>query len=222
MHATWIDIMIREDERKTKKSTYHFTIIDTKPQVIARAILVFLLLEDLTDKKSLTLFYTFMNHIMPPQAYKKLQATISRAINLLKQPTATLSWFDVLQKDRGAIKHALKLWQNKTSQMFSTNTFCLKIAIDTAQQAMSQWLPDPDGMPPLAKGLAKDKLLYDRAGITLPPPSFADQDPLEVRELVANKSFPKNITADCWPDWTVHGCRMPLLSTWSKWNNKPR
>ncbi|KAI4759284.1 hypothetical protein E4T52_07271 [Aureobasidium sp. EXF-3400] len=198
--------MFREDELKTKKSTYHFTVIDTKPQVIARAMLIFLLLEELADKKSLnpdkakeilaTLFYTFMNHIMPPQAYKKLQATISRAIRLLGQPTATLSWFDVLQKDRGAIMNALKLWQHRTSQMFSTNTFRLKIALDTAQQSMSPWTPEPGDMPPLAKGLAKDKTLYERAGITLPPPSFSDQDPLKVRELVADKSFPKNITAE--------------------------
>jgi len=197
--------MVKEGERKTKQSTYHFTIIDTKPQVIARAMLVFLLLEELTDKRSLnkekaeeilaTLFYTFMNHIMPPQAYKKLQMTISKAIRLLEQPTTTLSWFDVLQKDRGAVIEALKLWQLKTSQMFSTNTFRMKIAIDTANQSMSQWTPEPGDMPPLAKGLAKDKILYDRAGITLPPPSFSNQDPIKVRELVADKSFPKNITA---------------------------
>jgi hypothetical protein len=215
MHATWIDIMVREDELKTKKSTYHFTVIDTKPQVIARAILIFLLLEELADKKSLNpdkakeilaaLFYTSMNHIMPPQAYKKLQATISRAIRLLGQPTATLSWFDVLQKDRGAIMNALKLWQHRTSQMFSTNTFRLKIALDTAQQSMSPWTPEPGDMPPLANGLAKDKTLYERAGITLPPPSFSDQDPLKVRELVADKSFPKNITAE----WSAK-----LDSTW--------
>lgn len=206
MHGTWIDIMIREKERKSKKSTYHFTIIDTKPQVIARAMPIFLLLEELSDKKSLnlekakeilaTLFYTYMNHIMPPQAYRKLQATISKAILLLDQPTATLSWFDVLQKDRGAIKHALELWQHKTSQMFSTNTFRFRIALDTAQQSMSPWTPEPGEMPPLAKGLEKDKILYDRAGITLPPPSFSEQDPMKVGQLVADRSFPKNITAD--------------------------
>ncbi|KEQ71506.1 hypothetical protein M436DRAFT_74564 [Aureobasidium namibiae CBS 147.97] len=197
--------MVKEGERKTKQSTYHFTIIDTKPQVIARAMLVFLLLEELTDKRSLnqekaeeilaTLFYTFMNHIMPPQAYKKLQMTITKAIRLLAQPTTTLSWFDVLQKDRGAVIKALTLWQHKTSQMFSTNTFRLKIAIDTANQSMSPWTPEPGDMPPPAKGLAKDKILYDRAGITLPPPSFSNQDPIKARELVADKSFPKNITA---------------------------
>jgi hypothetical protein len=80
--------------------------------------------------------------------------------------------------------------------MFSTDTFRLKIAIDTASQAMSPWTPGPGDIPPLAKGLAKDKILYDEAGITLPPSSFSDQDPMKVRELVEDKAFPKNITLD--------------------------
>lgn len=169
-------------------------------------MLIFLLLEELADKKSLnlqkaeailgTVFYTYINHIMPPKAWRKLQSTILKAINLLEQPTAILSWFDVLQKDRGAIKNALKLWQHKTSQMFSTNTFREKIASDTFQQSLNPWIPGPDVVPPLAKGLAKDKLLYDRAGVTLPPPSFSNQDPAKVREIVADTSFPNNITAE--------------------------
>ncbi|KAH0171242.1 hypothetical protein KCU67_g2279, partial [Aureobasidium melanogenum] len=131
---------------------------------------------------------------MPSKAWEKLQTTISKAIKLLEQPTAILNWFDVLQKDRDSIKNALKLWQHKTSQMFPTNVFRKRIARDTFQQSLNSWVPSPDELPPLARGLAKDKLLYDRAGVTLPPSLFSD--PTKVREVVADKSFPNNITAE--------------------------
>jgi len=198
---------IHEHERKqAEKSTakYHFTIIDTKATVIARAMIIFLLLEELSDTSNIstdqreeilgTLFYVYINHIMPPKAWQKLQSTISQAIELLSQPIAAFTWFDILQKDRNAIRNALALWQHQTAKDWPTREFRKRMLLDTMKQMMNPYATG-DKIP-TPKGCKKDAVLYQKACIVTPPPSFLQDDPSNLKEVMASKNFPKNITDD--------------------------
>ncbi|THX55784.1 hypothetical protein D6D06_04705 [Aureobasidium pullulans] len=204
MHAI---CTIHEHERKqAEKSTakYHFTIIDTKATVIARAMIIFLLLEELSDTSNIstdqreeilgTLFYVYINHIMPPKAWQKLQSTISQAIELLSQPIAAFTWFDILQKDRNAIRNALALWQHQTAKDWPTREFRKRMLLDTMKQMMNPYATG-DKIP-TPKGCKKDAVLYQKACIVTPPPSFLQDDPSNLKEVMASKNFPKNITDD--------------------------
>ncbi|THZ17767.1 hypothetical protein D6C90_09856, partial [Aureobasidium pullulans] len=203
LHGTWMKIHEHERKQAEKPTAkYHFTIIDTKATVIARALIIFLLLEELSDTSNMstdqreeilgTLFYVYINHIMPPKAWQKLQSTISQAIELLGQPIATFTWFDILQKDRNAIRNALVLWQHQTAKDWPTSEFRKRMLLDTMKQMMNPYATG-DKIP-TPKGCKKDAVLYQKACIVTPPPSFLQDDPLNLKEVMASKNFPKNIT----------------------------
>ncbi|THX13095.1 hypothetical protein D6D18_00230 [Aureobasidium pullulans] len=184
-------------DAKQEKTAYLFAAT-----VIARALIIFLLLEELSDTSNMstdqreeilgTLFYVYINHIMPPKAWQKLQSTISQAIELLGQPIATFTWFDILQKDRNAIRNALVLWQHQTAKDWPTSEFRKRMLLDTMKQMMNPYATD-DKIP-TPKGCKKDAVLYQKACIVTPPPSFLQDDPLNLKEVMASKNFPKNIT----------------------------
>ncbi|THY11437.1 hypothetical protein D6D01_08920 [Aureobasidium pullulans] len=141
-----------------------------------------------------TFSYVYINHIMPPKAWQKLQSTISHAIELLGQPLATITWFDILKKDRDAIKNALTMWQHQTAKDWPTSEFRKRMLTDTMKQMMNPYAAG-DHIP-TPKGRKKHSVLYQKACIVTPPPSFLQGDPLKLKEVMASKNFPKNITDD--------------------------
>lgn len=68
---------------------YHFTLLDLKPAILARDLIVFSLLDDLSRLRTgseeeldtlLTLFYTWAGVLMPAYACDGLQRTISQVL----------------------------------------------------------------------------------------------------------------------------------------------
>ena len=86
MHATFVLIFRDRMQGKLKGRSFHFTLVDIKPAVIARDLVVFLLLDDLskiartsTSKRFLLLsclYYTYLSPIMPGRLAAILQARI--------------------------------------------------------------------------------------------------------------------------------------------------
>ncbi|THZ30952.1 hypothetical protein D6C89_01178 [Aureobasidium pullulans] len=95
-------------------------------------------------------------------------------------------------RDRNAIRNALVLWHHQTAKDWPTSEFRKRMLLDTMKQMMNPYATG-DKIP-TPKGCKKDAVLYQKACIVTPPPSFLQDDPLNLKEVMASKNFPKNIT----------------------------
>jgi hypothetical protein len=85
---------------------FHLTVIDIKPAVLARNILVLLMLEtigthdvELVEKTHLLpcLYYVYLTPITPRAAFDVLQKYVKLAIELLEDHKESLPFLDVAQ-----------------------------------------------------------------------------------------------------------------------------
>ncbi|KAF2145383.1 uncharacterized protein K452DRAFT_295032 [Aplosporella prunicola CBS 121167] len=207
MHATLVDIANQERQSgKASQTRYHFTIVDWKPAVIARNIIVFLLLEELTDKSITsckekkeeilaTLFYVYIGVIMPPKAYEKLQRTISAAISFLNAPDGSLQWIQVPEKDKASIRGSFQRWQQEVAPVYTTKRMREQVYVHLEEQAsegeglLSQVKP-----PPSCK---KDCTMFAAAAVLIPPKSFLEEDSLGLSTILTKKS-PERAMRGAW------------------------
>lgn len=73
-----------------KDKRYHFTLVDLKASALARDLIFFWLLDELSQSSGSTtrdiavaMYFIFIGTIMPSGAYKKLQSTITKVIDAL-------------------------------------------------------------------------------------------------------------------------------------------
>ncbi|KAF2418776.1 hypothetical protein EJ08DRAFT_739021 [Tothia fuscella] len=118
---------VASEERKSDsvvQGKYHFTIVDHKPEVIARDLLVLVLLGELSEilsEKSATseravlitttLFFVYNAQIMPSFAFAYLQETITKTILGLQAGAPSFPWLDV-RNDQAVLIGVLRTWQN--------------------------------------------------------------------------------------------------------------
>jgi hypothetical protein len=123
-------VMITESELKApSKRTFQITVNDIKPHVIARNLVIWLLLDELTKNEDSSLeitnavFFIFCTAIMPAGAYGWLQSTISKAIMALETGTGMPSWVKVPSSDHPLVLQVLESWKNKAPQLYSNSFF---------------------------------------------------------------------------------------------------
>ncbi|TKA65542.1 hypothetical protein B0A55_09869 [Friedmanniomyces simplex] len=104
-----------------KVGDIHFTVVDIKPAVIARDLLILMLIDRLgrtNDSKQkggqglifACLFYTYLAPVMPAPVYGTLQNYIKMLIDILENRHALLSYLDVPQIYRPDILKILREW----------------------------------------------------------------------------------------------------------------
>ncbi|KAK6066355.1 tetratricopeptide [Seiridium cupressi] len=110
---------------------FHFTLLDIKPAVLARDLLMFRLLLDAAKESSekssetlVTLSYLFAAQLMPDWSYARLQTAIKDLIGELQKPKADImTRFYVDSTNRAQICHHLRNWQKPPQQWYGTSAF---------------------------------------------------------------------------------------------------
>lgn len=134
LYATIIDIA-RMEERVSKppKRKYHATANDIKDVALARNLVMFYLLDDLSQMETsvndepiellATIYFTYAGHVMPSYIANRLQKVIKRVAAALRSGEDLLSWVDVRDSDINGLLECLDAWQGELKTRYSVNEF---------------------------------------------------------------------------------------------------
>jgi hypothetical protein len=183
MYATLV--MIAESEsRAPSKRTFRITVNDIKPHVIARNLVIWLLLDELTKNEDSSLeiinavFFIFCTAIMPAGAYGWLQSTISKAIRALETGTGMPSWVKVPSSDHPLVLQVLESWKNKAPQLYSNSFFVTETL--RAMHRSEPFSMDGYSVPEECRG---EVYCYWRTLALRPPRALMHKDELELEKL---------------------------------------
>jgi hypothetical protein len=132
--------------RSTRK--IHFTLNDILPDVFARDLVFFNLLDELsleiktaptdkttqleTDKKVATLFFLYTCQLVPTYVNDELQRVISKTVSMLEggDQEKPPSWIYIAPSTRNAILPLLRSWQSDVFALYSTREIQIKAKVD--------------------------------------------------------------------------------------------
>ncbi|VUC28940.1 unnamed protein product [Clonostachys rosea] len=117
LYATIVCAAMVAPESTGKK--LHFTLVDVKPAVFARDLLVFHMLvamrsqdDEKREETSWAIAYVFAGQVMPAWAYETVRESISALITTLEDVSNNvMDIFYVSEPSRAKIIHVLKQWQ---------------------------------------------------------------------------------------------------------------
>ncbi|KAL8658086.1 MAG: hypothetical protein Q9226_001290 [Calogaya cf. arnoldii] len=145
LYATLIEIARLETlDGRPPTRKYHATINDLKAPALARDLVVFYLLDDLS-KISLSakqqesehlaaIFYLYAGSIIPPFAARMIHDTIKRVETALRSEQDLLLWLHIDKHSKEAILRSLKSWQRDVKSTFPVGmmvAMCTKHFKDT-------------------------------------------------------------------------------------------
>jgi hypothetical protein len=157
LYHTFMNITSEELTNPTKR-TFNLVVNDSKPHVIARNLVIWILLDtcpwergssDKPDPRILnTIYFIFSSLVIPPQDYERLQQTISTAIAALDAEKLP-SWIEIPNsRHRAAIMRVLKSWQSSAANLNTTEEIVSEIVpamADQTEAAMMASLNIKDG-----------------------------------------------------------------------------
>jgi hypothetical protein len=124
------------EEVSSSTCQYHFAINDIKPEVFARDLVIFLLLDRLSDPSLMsmksarlqqTLYYVYISQVTPPEAYGDLQEIISHAIQITESKSAVPEWLCWKPKDVPLMLQIFQAWSNTVSRIYSCAYFTKEV-----------------------------------------------------------------------------------------------
>ena len=132
LYATMIEIArLEEKDDKPSRRKYHATVNDIKDVALARNLVIFYLLDDLSRTSHLSpdqlteqlaaLFFVFSAAVMPPYVADRVQDTIKRAASALRSGTDLLPWVHIPACDKEAIVQCLESWQGDLKSKYRVN-----------------------------------------------------------------------------------------------------
>ena len=180
MHATFVLIFRDRMQGKLKGRSFHFTLVDIKPAVTARDLVVFLLLDDLskiartsTSKRFLLLsclYYTYLSPFMPGRLAAILQARIQRVIDILEDKQPPPGYLDIPHIHRPEVLRVLKQWQHDASARLPVSKLRQEIVWQRHSERIKLGLrvgPMPDTLP----DWKLEEQFYEQTGVlTMPEP----------------------------------------------------
>ncbi|KAK6829509.1 hypothetical protein PG987_010093 [Apiospora arundinis] len=175
---------------------FHFTLLDIKPSVFARDLLIFRLLLDTKHESKVkasetlaVISYLFTASTMPAWAYSRAQTAISGLLRELGTHDATImTKFYVSNADREAISVHLRNWQKEPEGWYSTSEILNRIQaelLNTKTKRMLGQGNEPDnGAPPGCQSGSPDVLEYEDLGVMLPPTNLLKEHEERLVELL--------------------------------------
>lgn len=181
--ASLMGILAEEGLKRIEADThYHFTIVDHKPAVIARNMIILSMLGDLastihrgentrTQKLMATLYYIFLAPIMPPTLHAILQANIQEVISSLEERNERHSFLDLPQTYRAEVLRVLREWQHEVGEQYPPSKLRPKIvqarimADSTDNDQLSKYMDVDNSMPRAPSGCKKQEEFYRKTAI---------------------------------------------------------
>lgn len=176
MFVTFMAIFSDRLQGKLKDQSFHLTLVDIKPAVIARDLVLFLLLDDLSKlarargpspKRSLLqacLYYTYISLIMPSRVAAVLQARIQLAIAILEDKQPPPAYLDIPHIYRPEVLRMLKQWQHDAGARLPVSKMRREIVRQRSLERMRMGLrmgPMPD-VPPEWR---LEQQFYEQTGV---------------------------------------------------------
>jgi hypothetical protein len=190
VYTTFMHILMHRTKGKLKDRSFHFTLVDIMPAVIARDLVVFLLLDDLSkiisrvsmsrserDLLLQCLYYTYLSPIMPGRLAAVLQARIQRAIDILEDKQPPPTYLDIPHIHRPEVLRVLKKWQHDASARLPVSKMRRAIVSQRFPERMKWNLKHSASMghmPDTAPEWRMEQQFYEQTGVlTMPKPHDA-------------------------------------------------
>jgi hypothetical protein len=187
-------IGISEFEKPSKvRKRYHFTIVDINKCAIVRDLIVFMLLDKLSDldmssDEALTLrntiFFSYMSTMMPHFAFNRLHKTIDQALTCLKSGKQPLKWVYLHTSDIPLYIEVLTNWRGKGLNLFTPSKAISIVTTQLKNGEIAGFAPE------LLPGCKKDNILYFGTAMLRPSEKILElYDPgmLELLQDYSNK-----------------------------------
>lgn len=174
------------EKRKASEKKFHFTLLDLKPAVFARDLLLLQLLSDLVSEPKaksretlVALSYMFGAQIMPKWAFDRLQHAIDTVLRLLgKEDSDVMDMIFVPSTSRSEIRHHLETWKQNPQPWYTT----AKLREQGLEHSSKRWSnenePPEDfsnNMPPGCEDSGTDAQGYRLMGNMMPPTDLLDK-----------------------------------------------
>jgi hypothetical protein len=187
LHSTFMHIFMDWQQGKLKGQSFHFTLVDIMPAAIARDLVVFLLLDDLSMAMTTSrsgrspllqcLYYTYSSPIMPHRLAAILQARIQRAIDILEDKQPPPAYLDIPHIHRPEVLRVLKEWQHDASARLPVLKLRRAIISQRQSERMKWNLHHSTSirpMPDTAPEWKMEQQFYEQTGVlTMPKPHDA-------------------------------------------------
>jgi hypothetical protein len=138
LHYTLMQIQASYDKGRGTDKTFHFTLVDCKPAVIARDMVIMLLIHDLSEilktrgKESkrtalvACLYFTYLEPILPGHLGRILTSRIQRAVDMLEGRQGLPSYLDVPVLYRPPVIAILNEWKNEVHPLSGLPLGCVE------------------------------------------------------------------------------------------------
>jgi hypothetical protein len=197
VHNTFMHIFEDRLKGKTKDQFFHFTLVDIMPAVIARDLVVFLLLDDLSKATRTSrskpstllacLYYTYLSPIMSSPLAAILQARIQRVIDILEDKQPPPAYLDIPHIHRPEVLRLPKEWQHDASARLPVSKMRQEIVSQRRSERMKLGLrlgPMPD-VPPEWK---IEQQFYEQTGVLTMPKAYDAAYEDEIRSAFETSS----------------------------------
>lgn len=182
----------------------HFTILDHKPAVLARDLIIFALLDEVAQsgfsmhamgnfssekyaqvKETLSVVsYIYLTQVMPAYAWERLQKTIKRLLDAFERHEQAITWVYVPPVVHQSVSRTLLSWQAEPTGPYATRRFRHL----TCDQNIGQSLiaEQPDCLPELKF----DHLLFKDFQVVLPEAHILKKQDPELAKMLS--AYPKS------------------------------
>ena len=176
---------------------YHFTLLDLKPSMLARDLIIFSMLDDISrlSKDSpaeidtlLTLFYTWSGFIMPAHAIERLQKTIDQILVGIDRGLLP-KWFRVPAHALPKIRIELQGWRDGIDATYTARRMRI---MDLEQQERTRMQNRMNAMQYM--GIMDD--------MAIPPPDGCDVEH-KVYEAIGVLIYPKRLLETKEPEFAA-------------------
>ena len=200
---------IAEMDGLPEDKCFHFTLLDCKPAVMARDVLILQMLNEMTTTQlgtpgglllRYTLFYLYLAPVLPKMVYRMLQSQIRKAIDALEGRRSLPAFMDVPMMHRPEILRILREWQGDAIAEYDTRRVMLAKSQRTEdiKAQVRQLGSSFESTPP---GCEKEEIFYRTTGILMLPGKhqklYASESPDLCKAYERfDKSRPQNLSDD--------------------------
>ncbi|KAK0113882.1 hypothetical protein ONS96_014733 [Cadophora gregata f. sp. sojae] len=183
------------EERGSPRKNYHWSVIDINKYALARDLIIFMLLNDLSIQDSFesdeamliltTIYYIFAGSMMPLYTFDKMQQTISRALAAVRSGQPPLDWVYLHQQDVASYIQVFTEWQDKAMRYIRNDQFLLGLVKIQRENEATQHMY----LTRTPKTFRHEQVLYTRSGLLYPPRTMLKTRELTLCELI--DKYPK-------------------------------
>ncbi|KAH8665117.1 hypothetical protein BGZ60DRAFT_516386 [Tricladium varicosporioides] len=193
---TFIDIANLEQIGKVKERTYHFSVNDISKSAIARNLVLWMMLDELSDLEEggedavmlmNTMYFVYIGTMMPGYAFEQLCGFTEKALNMLKNREQPLKWLYLHEEDMEKYVEVLGAWIGSPKDLFTSAEIVQRV-----RTAMIGKNEDAEFLEPNEELYEQERKLYLESAVLLPAQEVLEQHDSTMLELISrNSNIPK-------------------------------